>query len=100
MTSGGPYGPVGTRVLFENDRVRVWEVELQPGETLPMHHHALDYVVVSVTGGPTTVVFDDGRVVNNQHAPGAVVWQTAPHTHELTNDGPHVYRNRFIELKR
>ena len=35
------YGPKGTRILFENDQVRVWEIELAPGQTLPMHHHDL-----------------------------------------------------------
>ena len=38
------YGSVGTRVLLENERVRVWEIELQPGETLAMHHHDLGLV--------------------------------------------------------
>ena len=26
--SGNPLGPIGTRVLFENEHVRVWSVEL------------------------------------------------------------------------
>jgi hypothetical protein len=43
-------GGVGTRVLFENDRVRVWEMRLEPGESSPVHEHALDYVIVQLAG--------------------------------------------------
>ena len=94
------YGPVGTRVVFENEQVRVWEIELAPGETLPMHFHELDYVVVVLTAGTTTVEWEDGRRERNQHAPGEILWRSAPHAHALTNDGREVYRNRLVELKR
>jgi hypothetical protein len=30
---------VGTRLLFENDAIRVWEIALEPGDVLPMHRH-------------------------------------------------------------
>lgn len=93
------YGPIATRVLFENDKVRVWEVELAPGETLDMHFHDRDYVVVSITPGPTTVEWEDGRRETNQHQPGDVVWREAPHAHALTNSGSSTYVNRLIELK-
>ncbi|HUY25960.1 MAG TPA: hypothetical protein VMV27_00955 [Candidatus Binataceae bacterium] len=38
-------GPVATRTLFENDDVRVWEMDLAPGEVCGLHHHTLDYVL-------------------------------------------------------
>jgi beta-alanine degradation protein BauB len=44
-------GGVGTSVLFENDRVRVWELRLAPGERSAIHRHELDYVLVQVSGG-------------------------------------------------
>ena len=34
-------GEVATKVLFENDRVRVWEMRLEPGESSPVHRHDL-----------------------------------------------------------
>ena len=94
------YAPVGTRVVFENERVRVWEIELAPGETLAMHHHDLDYVVVTLTGGRTTVEWEDGRRESSRHEAGEITWREAPHAHALTNDGDQVYRNRLVELKR
>jgi quercetin dioxygenase-like cupin family protein len=30
---------VGTRLVFENERVRVWEFTLQPGETVDAHRY-------------------------------------------------------------
>lgn len=93
------YGPVGTRVLFENDQVRVWEVELGPGETLPMHFHAHDYVVIIMTDGTTRVDWEDGRSDTDTHYAGEVFWRTAPHAHALTNLGTAPYRNRFVEVK-
>ena len=95
------YAPVGTRVIFENDRVRVWEIELDPGETLPMHFHELDYVVVSLSDQPTEVEWEDGRrETNEQHTPGEITWRSAPHAHALKNLGTKPYRNRLIELKK
>lgn len=37
-----PTGNVGTRVMFENDRVRVWDLALAPGESLAKHIHKLE----------------------------------------------------------
>jgi quercetin dioxygenase-like cupin family protein len=44
------YGPVATRVAFENDAVRVWEMDLAPGEVCGTHHHTLDYVLYILSG--------------------------------------------------
>jgi hypothetical protein len=97
----GKYGPVGTRVIFENEKVRVWEIELQPGETLPMHFHELDYVVVGLSDSPTEVEWEDGRrETNTQQAVGAITWRSAPHAHALKNVGTKPYYNRVVELKR
>lgn len=35
---------VGTKKVYENDRVVVWELELDPGEKIPLHTHVLDYM--------------------------------------------------------
>ena len=49
-TSRRVLGGVGTRVLFENDRVRVWEMDLAPGARSDTHRHDLDYVLVQIEG--------------------------------------------------
>jgi Auxin binding protein len=43
-------GDVADRVVYENDRVRVWEMHLAPGERSAIHRHDLDYVLVFLAG--------------------------------------------------
>src|SRR5690606_41507720 len=40
-------GEIGQKMLLENDRVRLWEVALAPGETQPWHLHHNPYLVRS-----------------------------------------------------
>lgn len=43
-------GDIGSRLLFENDRVRVWRLTLEPGERSATHRHDLDYLLVKIAG--------------------------------------------------
>jgi hypothetical protein len=43
-------GGVGTRILLENDRVRIWELDLAPGGRSAVHRHELDYIIVQIEG--------------------------------------------------
>lgn len=43
-------GGVGTKVLFENEYCRVWEMDLAPGEAGDVHRHDHDYVLVIMDG--------------------------------------------------
>src|ERR1700730_19236214 len=72
-TMSDPAAEVGTELLFENEVMRIWSMELAPGEESPYHLHTLDYVIVYVTpsvitrmekpGHPgTTEEFADGGV--------------------------------------
>src|SRR5215216_4326858 len=36
-------GQVGQRIVLENEHVRVWEVRLEPGETIDFHIHYHPY---------------------------------------------------------
>jgi len=55
------YGPVATRVLFDNDDVRVWEMDLAPGEVCGLHHHTMDYVLFILSGANVGAQSPDGR---------------------------------------
>lgn len=35
---------VGSNVVWENDKIKVWEFNLEPGEQTPVHRHELDYI--------------------------------------------------------
>jgi hypothetical protein len=39
-------GGIATRVLMENDRVKIWEMDLAPGEESDFHEHTMDYILV------------------------------------------------------
>jgi beta-alanine degradation protein BauB len=66
-------GPVGTNILFENSRVRVWEMVLAPGETCPPHGHLHDYLMLYTT--PSVITSGaPGQQVIQQIEPGAVAY--------------------------
>jgi beta-alanine degradation protein BauB len=101
----GPSEQVGTRLLFENERVRVWDLALAPGESLERHVHSLDYFYIVVSGGLLRVAdpdspsgyrdvqFEDDRVKFIQVGDGKV-----DDLH--TNVGTKPHRNLVIELKK
>lgn len=99
-----PTDQVGTRVMFENERVRVWDLALAPGESLAKHRHQLDYFFIVVSGGlirfadPDNpddyrdVQFEDDQVTFRAVGAGKV-------DNRLTNIGARPHRNYVIELK-
>jgi len=93
--------PVGSKILFEDDQVRIWEAEVAPGETLPIHFHDLDYVTVTLTEGDVEVYEADGTVRRGHRVPGdvQVTKVGSGQTHVLKNVGTGPYVNRIIELK-
>jgi predicted metal-dependent enzyme (double-stranded beta helix superfamily) len=92
-------GPVGQRVLLENDHVRIWHITLQPGATQPLHQHGLPYVVVAVQGTKSVITTRDGERIDVIEETGSVVYRDPGQTHMLTNVGDTVYVGRIIELK-
>jgi hypothetical protein len=93
------YGPVGSRILFENDLVRVWEISLEPAEHLPLHYHALPYLVVTIEAAHDRVVEYDGHAYDPTDAPGDVTFREAGQIHVLQNISTSRYVNRLIEIK-
>jgi mannose-6-phosphate isomerase-like protein (cupin superfamily) len=49
-------GPMGDRVVFENDRVRIWDLTIPPGGDSNIHRHDLDYVLVVLGGDRVAAV--------------------------------------------
>jgi beta-alanine degradation protein BauB len=92
---------VGTSVLFENSRVRVWEMVLAPGESCPPHSHAHDYLMVYTT--PSVIVSGaPGKHVVQQIEPGAVAYHAVGKDgldrHAITNAGDAGSHHFIIEL--
>jgi hypothetical protein len=53
-------GHVGSRLLFETNRVRVWEIRLAPGQRWHAHRHVLDYFWIASTAGRSRQHISDG----------------------------------------
>lgn len=63
-------GCVGTRLLSEDARVRVWEIRLEPGERIGFHRHVLDYFWTAVTAGRARSHLQDGTTVESTYEAG------------------------------
>lgn len=63
-------GCVGTRLLSEDGRVRVWDIRLKPGERVGFHRHVLDYFWTAVTPGRARSHQADGTTIETDYAAG------------------------------
>jgi beta-alanine degradation protein BauB len=61
---------VGTALLSENERTRVWIIRLAPGERVGFHRHVLDYFWTSVSGGRGRQHVIGGTTVEYTYQPG------------------------------
>lgn len=92
---------VGTKLLFENDRVRIWEIDLAPGERVPFHFHSTTYFWVCVDGSRAIGREADGTMHVFDHKPGDVDFLPLPGgealVHDLENAGDS--RMRFVTVE-
>src|SRR5690349_6310837 len=63
---------VATALAFENDRIRVWEMHLEPGERMPFHCHRTAYFWICHAGGRGIQRFPDGTLWHVEFAAGDV----------------------------
>ncbi|MEV0270846.1 cupin domain-containing protein [Hamadaea sp. NPDC050747] len=92
-------GPVGQRVVFENEHVRVWEITLAPGESQTWHRHENPYLVMALEGARNRIVpVDGGEPRRVAEEAGNVIFRPAGEVHMLTNEGDTTYRSRLVEL--
>ena len=89
--SRNPNPCVGSTLLSEDDKVRVWIIRLAPGERIGFHRHVLDYFWTSVSGGRGRQHLMDGSTVEYTYAPGETRHETYAagkyKVHDLTNLG-------------
>lgn len=90
--------PNTTKVLLDNDRVRVLEVQHKPGEKSAMHSHpaTLSY---TLSAGKLKSTAPDGKTTENEVKVGQANWGEAV-THATENVGTTDVRVLVIELKK
>jgi mannose-6-phosphate isomerase-like protein (cupin superfamily) len=93
---------VGTRLWFENDRIRVWEVRLQPGERGSFHAHTRRYFWTVVDGGTGRQRYADGTVITREYHVGDTNYSEHtsddPMIHDFENVGDAPIRFTTVEL--
>lgn len=89
---------VGTKLIFENDRVKVWEFTLAPGESIGAHTHEHDYFFYPIEGG-TLEVQRQGGASRATLETGQVYYRPKGDTHAAKNVGPARYHEVLVELK-
>jgi beta-alanine degradation protein BauB len=93
---------VGTSILFENHRIRVWDIVLKPGERGPFHAHTRNYFWTVVEGSRGLQRFADGTFAVRDYLEGETKWlEHTPETaliHDLENIGDTDLRFVTVEL--
>jgi hypothetical protein len=97
---GVKLGDIGQRIVFENEHVRIWEINLDPGETIDFHLHYHPYVVISLGGGKNEIetIFGD-KIMTEEPLGSTVFINEMRSVHKLTNRDNVRYLSRLIELK-
>lgn len=101
------FGDVGTRLLLDNDQIRVWELRLEPGATSDLHHHEHDYVMVQIEGDRVAARFEPDSegtfagcdYLDGDVAPGTVIYAEAGGRERAINIGEATFREIVVEVK-
>ncbi len=103
---------IATKKLFENDKIAVWEMVLEPGESTGVHTHSHDYVFFVIEGSTVEVTDKDGKGLaklemssdetislrlEGQHLVAGDL--RIPATHSARNIGSTRYREILVETK-
>lgn len=93
---------VGTTLLYENDRVKVWELRLAAGERGPFHAHTRNYFWTVVDAGVGKQRLGDGSYMVRDYEVGQTQYSAhtadEPLIHDLENVGDTELRFITVEL--
>ena len=89
--------PKTTKVTLDNNRVRVIEAVLQPGQKEQLHSHPASVVYV-IAGGKARNHSADGSTKDIEYKPGDTFYRE-PLTHWAENIGTTTIRLVLVELK-
>ncbi len=89
-----------TKIVLENERVRVKDVTFLPGVKDPgMHTHELAHVGVVIQGGTLVFRYPDGKSETLELPSGGVGYRGPNVSHEAINPGKTPVRVIEVELK-
>lgn len=85
------------KVLFENERVRLLEVRMKPGDSSAMHSHPA-YAIYPLSNAKATFTSPEGDSVEVEMKAGEPLWHEAE-SHAVENHGTSEARVILFELK-
>ncbi len=89
-----------SKIVLENDRVRVKEAVFAPGDTnAGMHTHDLPHVGVVIDGGTLKFNYPDGKTETMDLPRGGVGYREANVTHQPINPGREPVKVIEVEIK-
>ena len=88
----------GYNLIMENEKVRVMEMKLKPGEKSLMHNHPNDHVVYVFNNAKFKLSFPDGNSNEFELKAGQALWIEAG-PHETENIGTTNGHNLVTEIK-
>jgi len=87
-------------VLVDDDRTRITQFVLQPGEQVGWHRHEYDYVTIQQSYGTLHIDASDGRSFDIPYQPGKAMSVKAPFEHNAINTGDVEIRVLEVEYKK
>lgn len=105
MSQATQTGNVGTTLLFENEKVKIWELRLAPGESSDLHEHRLDNVLIQIAGDRIAVdPAPNTRGPYDQYleadvSPGGALFVESGGVEKAVNVGREPYYEIIVELK-
>ena len=89
--------PQHFKVLFENERVRILEVRVEPGGKVPQHSHPSGFAYALSSFSAKTVLADGTNIVGDYKA--GQFTETKPVTHMEENIGKTSAQLLLVEFK-
>ena len=71
----------GSKKVFENGKVRVWNYAWVPGKPTAMHFHDTEVVVTDLQDGDMSSTTPDGKTSVNHRNPGDITYNLANRSH-------------------
>ena len=100
VTAQAPAGKNSSKVVLENDKVRVKDALFMPGDTKPgMHTHKYPHVGVVIEGGTLKFNYPGGKSETLELPRGGAGYRDANVTHEAINIGTKPVRVIEVEIK-
>ncbi len=87
-----------SKILFVRDGVRVSEVNLEPGATVPSHHHDGPHLLVAVADLDLQSDVHGMGPMTGKFKTGDIKWLPGDYTHTLTNVGKSPARFVTVEF--